>query len=258
MELRSSCTEAQQPCQACLYHERHRRVCLTPPAATRETPGDPDANNVEFLFCSLTNISTRTSSHVGRRGLGAWCLITRLTGDVASKGGIEHIFKLKTANGPLISPPVRWIQDNGNMYSILKSSTTNQDKKQQISTYSGLAQELEILVSQVHDHIFERLQLPSKDLLGFACIGDTRLRLLGSISWELARSDGLRELFSGNLGHVVPCDVCVGQLSCSPAAVDSSSLSSLPLLRKKFWIGLALGTLFWSRAWTWSHATSST
>jgi hypothetical protein len=96
------------------------------------------------------------------------------------------------------------------MYLILTSSTTNQAERQQISTNSGLAQQLEILIGQVHNHIFKRLQLSSQDFLGFACVGDTRLRLLGSISWELTRSDGLRELLSGDLRHVVPGDVCVG------------------------------------------------
>lgn len=96
------------------------------------------------------------------------------------------------------------------MYSILTSGTTKQAERQQISADSGLTQELEVLVGEVDDHIFERFQFSSKDFLGFACIGDTRLRLLGSIGWKLARSDGLRELLSGDPRHIVPGDICVG------------------------------------------------
>lgn len=42
------------------------------------------------------------------------------------------------------------------------------------------------------------------------------------------------------------------------SSLDSPSVSDITLLMKRFWTGFVLVTLFWSRARTWSHETSST
>jgi hypothetical protein len=68
--------------------------------ATRQTPGDPDAN-VEFLPCPRLRTSRQESSHAERRRLGAWCLTTRLIGFIVNGSGMRHGTRLETANDPL-------------------------------------------------------------------------------------------------------------------------------------------------------------
>lgn len=128
MELRSSCTEAQQPCQAHSVPWTSSPCCFTPSAATRETPGDPDANVLRWSFCfaRLRTYLDLDSSQVMSDGedsvLG--CLTTRLMGFVVDKCGTKHSTRLQTGKGPLTAlTGTRHRQNSGNMYSSLTSNT---------------------------------------------------------------------------------------------------------------------------------------
>ena len=62
--------------------------------ATRQTPGHPDANNVELsLLARLRTSPQYQSSHVERRTLGAWCLTTRLVGLVGDNHVVRSIVR---------------------------------------------------------------------------------------------------------------------------------------------------------------------
>jgi len=100
MELRSllhrgptALPSINTPCTSspCLFH-----------GATRQTPGDPDAN-VEFVSVLLAYEHIDSNGvMLERRRLGAWCLTTRLVGVVGDNCGTEYSVRLETANGPLV------------------------------------------------------------------------------------------------------------------------------------------------------------
>ena len=85
--LRLSCADLAK-----LTYTMHVIADLFRDRATRQTPGHPDANNVELsLLARLRTSHQYQSSHVERRTLGAWCLTTRLIELVGDNHAVRSI-----------------------------------------------------------------------------------------------------------------------------------------------------------------------